>query len=175
MDTNQTIIENTSTQPIIPDSIAKPTVTHTTYIKYTNTNLSHTGAERKEFSGASGKGSYYQISLKYNYGLDSSSVDDLIIEGCPMTSQIGIQSGAMGHSIMVKFDPTQEKDKIFLQAQQQFFLGCAYILNSVKGEVKMPLQSTNSEATGLINRIYYPFDTVTNTYVQGAKPSAFLK
>jgi hypothetical protein len=63
-----------------------------------------------------------------------------------------------------------------IQCINEIHGGCAYILYTLKGQVKLPhFNKDMAEATGLKNPIYRPRDEVTGDIIPGRAPSMFLK
>lgn len=160
-----------------------------TYENYSNSRLSCTPSEQKTIPGTGPQATppsapqyYYQIPLMYNLGTDEKKIlNDCLIEGCEVTTTFGIQSkpgqsGRLEHSVMVKFDLNNESHQRFLETMSQLHGGCAFILGTMKGAVKLyNFNPQMAEATGLKSLIYRPRDELTGEYIQGRSPSMFFK
>ena len=179
---NQTPTQPEPTQP-------EPTPTYVTYSDYTNTRLTCTPSEQKTIPGTgpqavppSAPQYYYQVPLMYNFGAgDVRQLNDFLFEGCELDTSFGIQSkpgqsGRTEHSVMCKFDVNNPDHARMIESVNQIHAGCAYILQQMKGAVKLyNFNAQMAEATGLKNPIYYPRDEMTGEHVQGRSPSTFLK
>lgn len=170
----------------------QPIPTLVTYANFTITRLTCTSAESKIVPGTgpnavppSNPQSYSIIPLMYNFGeLDDRKLSDLLYEGCEMESPYGIQikegqSGRKEQSIMCKFDVNDAENLRFIESVNQLHIGCAYILHSMKGTVKLPMFNNSTpemaEATGLKNPVFRPRDPTTSEIIQGRSPSMYLK
>lgn len=163
--------------------------TYVTYDKYDNSKLTCTPSEQKVIPGTgpqavppSAPQYYYQIPLLYNYGSgDKKILDDFLLEGCEMETKVGIQSkpgqsGRIDHSIMVKFNTNDDSQNKFIKTMNDIHGGSAFILNSMKGVVKMfNFNKDMAEATGFKNPIYRPRDELTGEVNLGRAPSMFMK
>jgi len=181
-------IQPKSTQPESTQP-TQPTQLYVTYKDYTNTRLSCTPSEQKTIPGTGPQANpqsppqyYYQIPLLYNFGtLENRVLNDFLFEGCEMETPYGIQSkpgpsGRMEHSIMCRFDANNSDHNQFINAMTQLHGGCAFILQQMKGAVKLyNFNAQMAEATGLKSAIYRPRDEITGEIIQGRAPSMFLK
>ena len=167
-----------------------PPETLTDFASFGVARLTCTPAERKTIPGTGQEATppspaqyYYQIQLMYNFSADPEKpiLNELIMEGCEMESKFGIQSkpaqnGRMEHSIMTSFDMNNTDQSRFVETIGQIHGGCAYILQAMKGTVKMPnFNAQQAVATGLKNPIYRPYDEVTGDPIPGRAPSMFFK
>jgi len=182
----------TPTQPTKLQNEANLTQNFSTFADYTSSRLACTPAEQKTIPGTgpnatppSPAQSYYQIPLMYNLGTNENRIlSDFFLEACEMETGFGIQSkpgqsGRMEHSVMCRFDNTNDDHRRFIETIGSIHLGCAYILQALKGQVKLynfnAANSQMAEATGLKNPVYRARDELTGDYVQGRAPSMFLK
>lgn len=176
-----------TTQPTQNQSTEIPSFVQ--FNDYTNLKLSCTPAEQKTIPGTgpnakppSPPSYYYQIPLMYNFGTDAHKVlNDFLLEGPEFETGSGItskpgQSGRLDNSIMIKFDLNNPDHIRFVEINGQIHAGCAWILQQMKGQVKLPhFKAEDPEATGLKNPIYYPRDELSGEIIQGRAPSMFFK
>lgn len=168
---------------------------YATYTDYTTVRLTCTPSEQKQIpnTGPDAKGPdgkpqpspaqfYHLIPLMYNTGTEQQrALNDFLLEGCEMDTSVGIQSKSgqnnkVDHSIMCNFDITNPEHDRFIRTMNQIHSGCAYILQAMKGAVKLyNFNAQMAEATGLKHPVYRPRDEVTGDPIQGRKPSMFLK
>jgi len=167
----------------------QPTPTYATYNDYNNGRLTCTPSEQKTIPGTGPEAKppsppqyYFQIPLMYNYGTQEKRIlNDFLLEFCEMETSLGIQSkqgqsGKMEHSIMCKFDNNNPEQNKTIEVMDQLYLGCAYILGTVKVQVGLRhFNPEQAEATGLKRPVYRPYDKVTGELIQGRAPSMFLK
>ena len=177
------------TSPESPQQEQKLNVPYATYRDYTNNRLSCTPAEQKMIPGTGPQANppqppqyYYQIPLMYNLGTGESKVlSDFMLEGCEMETGSGIQSktgpsGRMEHSVMCRFNNNNPEHVRFIETMNQLHGGSAYILQQMKGAVKLyNFNAQMAEATGLKNPVYRARDEMTGEPIQGRAPSMFLK
>ena len=187
-------MENTPTQTeTTQNTQATPAVpTYSTYTDFAVTRLSCTPSEQKTIPGTgpqavppSAPQYYYQVPLMYNFGTPEVRIlTEFLFEGCEMDTQFGIQSkagqsGRMEHSVMCRFDVNNPEHNRFIESIGQIHAGCAYILQQMKGAVKLYNFNAQTpqmaEATGLKNPVYRARDEVTGDVIQGRAPSMFLK
>jgi hypothetical protein len=187
METKPNQPENTQTTQTTQTT--QPAQTFATYTDYTNARLSCTPSEQKTIPGTGPQANppsapqyYYQIPLMYNFGTPENRIlNDFLFEGCEMDTQFGIQSkpgqsGRLEHSVMCRFDANNAEHNRFIESMNQLHGGCAFILQQMKGAVKLyNFNAQMAEATGLKNPIYRARDEVTGEVVQGRAPSMFLK
>jgi len=180
-----------STQPENTKPTTQPTDSIVTYVNFDVTRLTCTAPESKPIpqnntnvvpgAPAPPPSYYYQIPLMYNFGTPENRIlNDFELEGCELVSSIGIQSkpnqqGRIEHSIMVKFDMADSDQVSFINCLNSVYTGSCFILQQLKGAVK--LYDFNAQAPGGLFKspIYRPRDEVTGDYIQGRAPSMFLK
>jgi hypothetical protein len=163
--------------------LTQPNQSYVTYDNYTTANLTCTPHETKTVPDGPSKGTtYYQIPFLYNYGTaENKRLTDFLLEGCELSTSFGVQSkpnqsGRVEHSIMVSFDVNDDEQVRFIETINQVHAGAAYILQQMKGAVKLfNFNAQMAEATGLKNPIYRPRDEVTGEILQGRKPSNYFK
>jgi hypothetical protein len=171
----------------------QPIPTYTTYVDCTVSRLTCTSAEQKTVPTAPNAPpsttpqTYYIIPLMYNFASTLEAdrkLNDFLYEGCEMDSPYGIQtnegqSGRKEYSVMCKFDLSDAENVRFIESTNEIHRGCAFILHSMKGVVKLPHFNASTpemiEATGLKNPIFRPRDPTTSEIVQGRAPSMYLK
>lgn len=160
-----------------------------TYENYGNTKLNATKAEQKPIPGTGPQAnppsppSFYNIiPLMYNTGTAENPIlSDLQLEGCELVSTLGIQAkpgqqGRMDYSILAKFDLNNQDHLRMVECLNDLFEGCAYILETIKGTVKMfNFKASMAEATGLKHPVYKPRDEVTGDVIPGRAPSIYFK
>lgn len=154
-----------------------------TYDEYSTPNLTCTPAEPKTVPDGPSKGTpYHMIPFLYNYGtVEHRRLSDFLLEGSEVSTSFGIQSkpnqsGRLEHSIMVSFDVNDGAQARFIETMNQIHGGAAYILQQMKGTVKLfNFNAQMAEATGLKNPIYRPRDELTGEIIQGRKPSYYFK
>jgi hypothetical protein len=123
---------------------------------------------------------YYQIPLMYNFGTAEKPVlNEFLFEGCELETK-GIQSklnqqARMEHSIMSKFDGNNPDHNRMIEAINHIHAGCCYIIQQMRGAVK--LYDFNAQAPGGLfkNPIYRARDEVTGEFIPGRAPAVFFK
>jgi hypothetical protein len=163
--------------------------TYVTYNNFSTERLTASQAETKTVPGT-GPGAnpptppqnYYQISIMYNYGTDTSRVNDFLIEGPEIESSAGIQSkpaqsgvGRFDHSIPCRFDLGDPDQKKFIDVMDSIYRACAYIIGTMKGAVNLRYFEAERPEGQFTNPVYRPFDKVTNQVIAGRAPSMYLK
>lgn len=184
--------ENQPLSQVNTQELTEPAQTPETFVpydRYTSARLTCTPSEQKTIPGTGPQANppsapqyYYQIPLMYNFGTTENRIlNDFKFEGCEMSSSYGIQSkpgpsGRMDHSIMSRFDMNDKEQTAFIDKMGEVHSGCAYILQQMKGAVKLyNFNAQMAEATGLKSPIYRARDEMTGEIVQGRAPSIFLK
>jgi hypothetical protein len=184
-------MENQTTQEIQQYHTEINNQEYTTYLNYTTNRLSCTPPEQKVIPGTGPQAqpptppqNYYQIPLMYNNGTPENRIlNDFLIEGCEMKTDIGVQSKPsignptrLDHSVMVKFDENNQEQGDFIKCMEAVYEGCGYILHQYKGNVKIPHFNTSmAVATGFKGLVYRPIDEVTSQPIQGRAPSMYFK
>jgi len=182
------------TEPTQSAEPNQPLPTYTTYVDCTTARLTCTSPEQKTVPNTgpnatppSAPQTYYIIPLMYNFALTiegDRKLNDFLYEGCEMESPYGItcnegQSGRKEYSVMCKFDLNDAENVRFIESTNQIHWGCAHILHSMKGVVKLPHFNKDNpemiEGTGLKNPIFRPRDPTTSEVIQGRAPSMYLK
>ena len=180
---------------VAPTAVAAPaaptaTPTYVVYNEYTNGKLSCSPPEKKTVPGTgpsakppSPEQNYFNIPLLYNFASDGSkSYGELQLEGCEMTTALGLrsqanaQTGRVEHSMMTRFDMNNPEQARFLQVIDEIHAGSAYIVQQYKVAVKMPrFNAEMAQDTGFKHPVYRPLDEVTGQPSEGRQPSMFFK
>lgn len=176
----------------------QPDITNQTYVTYTNfvtERLTASQPEKKTVptnntNGPNGANAntqvsapnYFQIPIMYNYGTDTSRLNDFLLEGPEIESSTGIQSkpsqsnnARMEHSIPCRFDIGDPEQNRFIDVMNAVHRACSHILGTMKGTVKMIHFNPNAPDALFRNPIYRPYDESTGEILQGRSPSMFLK
>lgn len=162
---------------------------YTTFSDYTNARLSCTPSEQKTIPNTGPQANpptapqyYFQVPLMYDFGSpDKKMMRDFLLEGCEMETKFGIQSkqgpsGRMESSIMCSYDTNNPDHHKWIETMNLIHSGCAYILQAMKGVVKLyNFDAKMAEATGMKHPVYRPRDELTGDIIQGRAPSMFLK
>ena len=120
---------------------------------------------------------YEQLPLSYLQ-------DELIFEGCPVTSPFGLQEQRTGgpdnvkftYSIYCKFNLSTESDCKFIDTMMTIYNKCALNIDDNKRTLKMHhFSSKHAEQTGFTNPLYYPTDRNTGARIVGRNPSIYWK
>lgn len=178
-------MESTKTQTHQPQ---QPAQTVVIYNEFVQSRLTPASVEKKVVPGTGANAkpptpeqNYYQIPLMYNFGTENKILSDFMLEGCEMATSSGIQSkpnvsNRVEYSLMCKLDTNNVENNRFIETLNQVHLGCAGLLASVKGQVKMPhFDAKMAEATGLRSLVFRARDEASGDIIEGRAPSMFLK
>lgn len=166
--------------------------TYQTYVTYTNFATERLTASQPEQKTVPNTGpnanppvaaqNYYQIPIMYNYGTETSRLNDFLLEGPEIESSTGIQSkpaqsgnGRMEHSIPCRFDLGDAEQNRFIEVMNAVHRACSHILGTMKGTVKMIHFNANAPDALFRNPVYRPYDQSTGEILVGRSPSMFLK
>ena len=160
-----------------------------TYVTYKNFSTERLTASQPEPKIVPGTGpgtnlpaqGYYQIPIMYNYGTDTSRLNDFLLEGPELESSTGIQTkpapgnNRSDHSIPCRFDANNQEQNRFIEVMSSIHKACAYILGTMKGAVGLRFFDPDHPDALFSNPVYRPYDKVTNQVITGRAPSMYLK
>lgn len=159
--------------------------TYPTYLTYNSDNLTALKPEYKQ-PKIPGKTipPFWIIPLTYNNGTDEAPVysEFFELELCEFTSPQGItekesslEAGKMDHSILIKFDPSNEAHEKCAQVLHDMYMKCAALVGVHKIAIKRKEFDPLKPAAGTFKSLIYVAEDEFGEPVQGKLPCMFLK
>jgi hypothetical protein len=159
--------------------------TYPTYSTYNSDNLTCLKPEYKQ-PKIPGKSipPFHMIPLTYNSGTEDAPVfsEFFELELCEFTSPQGItekestlEAGKMDHSILIKFDPTNQEHEKCATVLQDVYMKCASLVGLHKHTLKKNHFDPTNPIAGTFKPLIYIAEDEFGQVVQGKLPCMFLK
>ena len=161
------------------------------YKNFDGNKISGNEPTAKSFEGPSGKVSYKEIPLQYNYGTtETPIIDSCYFELPPVTSYGGIIEKVeqkpprnptdppyikKSYSMMFKFDIQDEECRECLEKLDALYMGSARVLGEFRGKVGLHHFDPTHPQGSYKNPIYYKIDSETFQRIEGHSPSMWVK